>query len=161
MRTRKLKRRWHRKVVSLTLGLMFFLVPAVVELAGKIKFVPGRDANENCLTLSAERLAMDTLSIAEGGKVLLENDEILYPRDLKGLDNAHGEKKIRNIIGSEEAGNFRLLYDINHNLELEGQIFSLQGGEGNVIPTPIPASVLLLGSGLLSLGLWGRRRNRG
>ena len=45
------------------------------------------------------------------------------------------------------------------NPELSGLYYSLSGaGASQVMPTPVPASVLLLGSGLLGLGLLGQRR---
>jgi hypothetical protein len=132
-----------------------------VELAdSRIEFLPGEGVTEHCLILPAERLAVDSLYIAAGERVLLKNDGILYARDLEGLDIDYDQGVIRNIVVSEEATDVRLIYDINDNPELEGQIFSLAGGDSNVIPTPLPGSVLLLGTGLLGLCLLGWRRKQ-
>jgi len=55
--------------------------------------------------------------------------------------------------------------DLLVNAYLLGLTYDFAGGVGQLIPdplpTPVPASFLLLGSGLLGLGLLGWRRKRG
>jgi hypothetical protein len=65
-----------------------------------------------------------------------------------------------NIVGAPVALN--IYYDPTQigNEYLMGLTYAFASGSGHLIPTPIPASVLLLGSGLLGLGLLGRRRKR-
>jgi hypothetical protein len=131
------------------------------ELAeSTIKFVDGLDDNEHSLTLPAETLTVATLSIAEGEVLILENDGTLYATVLEGLEIDYEQGIIENIALAEGVSDVTLIYDINENPDLAGQTFSLVGGEGELIPTPLPASVLLLGSGLLGLGLLGRRRRQ-
>ncbi|MEJ2071774.1 MAG: PEP-CTERM sorting domain-containing protein, partial [Syntrophobacterales bacterium] len=56
--------------------------------------------------------------------------------------------------------------DLLVNFYLHGQTYDLAGAGGGqlipdpYIPTPVPPSLLLLGSGLLGLGLLGWRRKR-
>jgi hypothetical protein len=63
-----------------------------------------------------------------------------------------------NIIGNSEVLN--IYYDPPLNGYLNDATYTFASGSGKLIPTPLPASVLLLGSGLLGLGFLGRRRKK-
>ena len=74
---------------------------------------------------------------------------------------------VTNIFG-DATSTLNIYYDplVAANLYLKGRTYDFAGGLGQLIPdppahTPVPPSVLLLGSGLLGLGLLGRRRKRG
>ncbi|MEJ2069046.1 MAG: hypothetical protein P8X58_01345, partial [Syntrophobacterales bacterium] len=57
-------------------------------------------------------------------------------------------------------------YDLNiyynallaDNYYLDGLTYDFLSGNGQLIPTPLPGSILLLGTGLLGLGLLGWRK---
>jgi hypothetical protein len=85
----------------------------------------------------------------------------LYVGQLQGLKIDENSQTVMNIFGFE---GLHLYYDPYLNPELHGLTYNLMGlnqDGGQLVPTPVPASVLLLGSGLLGLGLLGRRRQRG
>jgi hypothetical protein len=68
---------------------------------------------------------------------------------------------VNNIV-SDSTSLLNIYYDpdLALNFYLGGKTYDLAGGNGQLIPfhTPLPPSVLLLGSGLLGLGLLGWRR---
>jgi hypothetical protein len=73
-------------------------------------------------------------------------------------------KMVYNLI-NDDSSEINIYYDPDLwvNFYLHGQTYDLAGtGGGQLIPyhTPLPPSVLLLGSGLLGLGLLGWRRKR-
>ena len=79
----------------------------------------------------------------------------LYVGEIQGL--LFGSPLITNIYGN----GLNIYYDptLPGNAYLGGLTYDLQDG-GQLMPTPVPASVLLLGSGLLGLGLLCRWRRR-
>jgi len=81
----------------------------------------------------------------------------LYVGKIIGLDIDYDNLIITNIFGAE---GLSLYYDPLLNEDwLQGRTYTLNGG-GQLTPTPVPPSVLLLGSGLLGLGFLGRQRRK-
>jgi hypothetical protein len=78
----------------------------------------------------------------------------LYLGKIEGLDYDLTTLMVANLIGFE---GLHVYYDPGLNEYLGGLTYNLSDG-GRLVPTPVPASVLLLGSGLLGLGLLGWRR---
>ncbi len=85
----------------------------------------------------------------------------LYVGKIRGLEIDEATGTILNIYA---LAGLNLYYNPSLNPELEGLTYSLYGINGQpgglLVPTPVPASVLLLGSGLLGLGLLGWRPTR-
>jgi|GEM_PF-3440106 len=99
---------------------------------------------------------IDTLKIEEGDSIKISNGS-LNVRDLEGLVIDPQNNVIKNII-SEDGSN--IIYDQASNPELGGKIYSLTNG-GTAIPTPIPASFLLLATGFLGLvAIWRRQHQK-
>jgi hypothetical protein len=88
--------------------------------------------------------------------LLGSSDAALYVGVITGVDFTG--TTATNIFGTTEVLN--IYYDPTQtdNAYLGGFTYAFASGSGQLIPTPVPASVLLLGSGLLGLGLLGRRR---
>jgi hypothetical protein len=81
----------------------------------------------------------------------------LYLGKIEGLDYDPTTLMVANLIGFE---GLNVYYDPACNDYLGGLTYYLKDG-GRLTPTPVPASALLLGSGLLGLAFLGWRRNRG
>jgi hypothetical protein len=111
-----------------------------------------------------KNFAWGKVTIGEGQVVyLVDADDVLggalYVGEIQGL--TFGSPIITNIFGED---GINIYYDptLPGNAYLEGLTYSLNTVPGEptsyLLPTPVPASVLLLGSGLLGLGLLGWRR---
>ncbi len=96
------------------------------------------------------------LKIEDGNSLELSQGKI-FVKILEGVEFDLATHEFKNITGSAGA---LLYYDPARNPQLNGETLSLAGG-GLAMPTPVPASLLLLGSGLLGLGLLGRRYKQG
>jgi hypothetical protein len=126
--------------------------------------VPGEDRGPDG---GAHNFRWGTL-IVEGVSVhLLDGNQTnqgsaLYVGHIEGLEIDENTLTVLNIYGPE---GLYLYYDPVLNPDLQGLIYSLRGINsqvgGKMMPTPVPASVLLLGTGLLGLGAIGWRRKRG
>jgi len=81
----------------------------------------------------------------------------LYLGKIEGLDYDPITLMVANLLGFE---GLNIYYDPFFNPYLGGLTYNLTRG-GHLVATPLPASVLLLGSGLLGLGLLGWRKKRG
>ena len=86
----------------------------------------------------------------------------LFIDDLANVDTVN--HIVKNIIGDNTA-TLNIYYDpdIVDNAYLGDATYSFLSGNGQLIPyhTPLPPSVVFLGSGLLGMGLLGYRRKRG
>jgi hypothetical protein len=105
-----------------------------------------------------------TIKIDSGQTVHLlgSSDAALYVKTITGVDLTGGGGIAHNIYGSMSE-TLNIYYDPTQfdNMYLGGLTYTFESGSGELIPTPLPASALLLGSGLLGLGLLGYRRKRG
>jgi hypothetical protein len=108
--------------------------------------------------------AWGKLTLGGGQKLsLVDGDNVdggaLYVGEIDGL--VFGSPIIKNIFSDD---GINIYYDPTLNPDLEGLTYALSSttGEptGYLTATPVPASVLLLGSGLLGLGLLGYRRKQ-
>jgi len=98
-----------------------------------------------------------TLTLVDGSD---SDGGALYLEIITGL-LISGGTSISNIDGAAEELNIYYNPFLAGNDYLGGLTYAFDTGSGQLIPTPLPASALLLGSGLLGLGLLGRRRKRG
>ena len=92
--------------------------------------------------------------------LLGDSDAALYVEVITGVNVTNHPGFAYNIYGTTSVLN--IYYDPTQfdNIYLGGLTYDFESGNGQLIPTPLPASVLLLGSGLLGLGLLGRRRKK-
>jgi hypothetical protein len=109
-----------------------------------------------------------TLAIATGNKLNLKGSlsksGALYVNDLVGLTFNKAGTKVTDITGN----GFNIYYNPTDDPGLKDKIYALTGGGslapvpigGSIDPVPIPASWLLLGSGLLGLIGLGLRRKK-
>jgi hypothetical protein len=107
------------------------------------------------LCLSFNRFSWGILDITEQ-RLNLTGSGTLFVGEFLGLEFDETTGEVTNLYSP-----MNVCFDLNlpGNDYLEGRIFEIPGG-GQVVPTPVPASILLLGSGLLGLGLLGWRRQR-
>ncbi|MHB9074216.1 MAG: hypothetical protein ACYC6G_11900 [Desulfobaccales bacterium] len=96
-----------------------------------------------------------TLTLTDGNATL---GAALYVDKVAGLDIDFVNKIVNDITGN----GFNIYYNLADNPDLQGLIYSLGSG-GFLAPVPasavpVPPSLLLMGSGLLGLGLLGRKR---
>ena len=107
-----------------------------------------------------------TINLVDADGDTLGDTGALYLGVLRGADVDIANDDINNIFGPAVA-TVNIYYDpdlaANAYLKVGDWKWSFQGGNGQLMPyhTPLPPSVLLLGSGLLGLGLLGWRRKRG
>jgi hypothetical protein len=88
--------------------------------------------------------------------LLGDSNAALYVGVITGVDFTG--TTANNINGTTSVLN--IYYDPTLNGYLNDATYIFASGSGKLIPTPLLASVLLLGSGLLGLGLLGRRRKK-
>ena len=100
-------------------------------------------------------LEVGTLQIEEGNSLELSEGKIVV-KVLEGVEVDFDTHEFKNITGGTGTV---LSYDPAQNPQFNGETFGLLGG-GTALPIPVPASVLLLGSGLLGLSLLGWRRRQ-
>jgi hypothetical protein len=117
-----------------------------------------------------DNFAWGTLNIDGQTIYLYDGNEIdggaLYVGEILGVETSG--LQVTNIIMGLEDPELSIYYDLNiyynpflaDNDYLGGLTYDLTNA-GQLIPTPVPGSVLLLGTGLLGLGLLGWRRKRG
>jgi hypothetical protein len=126
-------------------------------------YIPGADLGPGG---GAHNFRWGTLMIEEVTVHLLDGNQnnqgsALYVGHIEGLEVNENTQTIMNIYGFE---GLHLYYDPFLNPDLQGMTYSLMGlnnqDGGHLAPTPVPASALLLGSGLMGLGLLGWRRKR-
>jgi hypothetical protein len=86
----------------------------------------------------------------------------LYAGIVTGADLDEDNLIVNNIYGHTDYV-LNIYYNplLEDNEYLGGLTYDFFEGNGQLIPTPIPGSMLLLGTGLLGLGLLGWRRKRG
>ena len=126
--------------------------------------IPGADFGASTAGYT-NNFAWDTLDIANQTVHLLDgsdsNGGALYVGVITGVDVDNYDGIAHNIYGSNSEV-LNIYYDPTQpdNSYLLSMTYNFADGSGQLIPTPVPASVLLLGSGLLGLGLLGWRRKR-
>jgi hypothetical protein len=125
-------------------------------------YIPGTDQGAtsagyiNNFAWSTLDLTGQTVNLFDGTGT---NGGALYVEAITGVDFAG--LTVNNIVGSNTVV-LNIYYDPNDPLNgyLNADTYAFAIGQGHLIPTPVPASVLLFGSGLLGLGLLGRRRKK-
>jgi hypothetical protein len=127
-------------------------------------YINGRDFGSNPAS-TAGNFAWGTLNI-DGQTVHLYDGNLdtpggaLYVGLLYGLAINETNLVINNIFG-QDAYVLNIYYDPLKNPDLHQDTYTFAEGKGSLMPTPLPASLLLLGSGLLGLALLRRRRPSG
>ena len=125
-------------------------------------YIPGTDQGATAAGY-INNFAWDTLNLTGQTVNLFDGSGsdggALYVEAITGVN--YTGLTVNNIFGSTEVLN--IYYDPNDplNTYLNADTYAFASGQGHLIPTPVPASVLLFGSGLLGLGLLGRRRQGG
>ncbi|MEJ2093439.1 MAG: hypothetical protein P8X65_14750, partial [Syntrophobacterales bacterium] len=104
-------------------------------------------------------IAGQTVNLFDGSGT---NGGALYAGLVLGADLNEVDLIVNNILNSN-GYTMNIYYNplLDDNEYLGGLTYDFLSGHGQLIPTPLPGSVLLLGTGLLGLGLLGRRRKRG
>jgi len=137
-------------------------------------YIPGADMGKKPAPGYTNNFAWGTLDIAGQIVNLLDGNSVaggvLYVGGILGVSFSTGAAAptmVTNIIGpSDYALNIYYLPELNNYLldpvTHKGRTYFFASGKGALMPyhTPVPASVLLLGSGLLGLGAVGWRRRR-
>jgi hypothetical protein len=109
----------------------------------------------NTLDITGQTLHLKDGDATAGGALWLQ---VLTGAKMSGT-------ALTNIFNDDLNNVLNLYYDKNltANGYLDGRNYTITGGAGGMLiaHTPVPPSVLLLGSGLLGMGLLGWRRKRG
>jgi len=126
-------------------------------------YIPGTDLGATTAGYT-NNFAWGTLTLDTGQTVTLfdgsdSDGGALYVEIITGL-LISGGTAISNITGATKVVNIYYNPFLPENDYLNGLTYAFASGNGQLIPTPLPASLLLLGSGLLGLGFLGWRRRR-
>jgi len=124
-------------------------------------YIPGADLGAT-FTGYTDNFAWGILNIAGQTVTLYDGSGTdggaLYVDVISGLVLSGGT--VTNIAGATETLNIYYNPLLPENAYLGTMTYAFASGNGQLIPTPIPGSVLLLGTGLLGLGLLGWRRRK-